>query len=735
MGTKIKYAVYALAAAILFVPIVFMGGVDAGTCFTITGTSVDSDNTGAITPGVVCADASGVLSGYFISDNIGNIYLDHNMPGYANASFDMATGVWSGYAYAPLNAYEYPSSYGTFFDLSNLSTSISTGAITGYAYSSNLGTLYFTGLTQELPPVYLTASVGVKPFGNLISGVPVADLNSGYRVFVTVSSYDGSYVLDQSEFTFGGTISADGNMCYDQVDGTCGNTQSIVHSTGFTYYGEDTSGNLIYYFDIKSLAPTSDMLCNSLDDYENCLAPDTANTYAMSGATVTGDMDRDFVWYYGGKEYASTVTLAASSGMSFAPIYEVDELYPVDVDLSTVANVSVDELYNFEPVFVKNGQAASSYRLEVYYAVDDSNYSFGDVASETSSFNINNPNPGSLWFEDAFDDIGLWTSVEDELAAGAVATVTSYITVNVEGATIHYPSENFFFADLMAGIAEPRTGVIGTVSGLVEEDDVTVVGDVNRMELRDVVFEQVMKVIRGISSTGGNGGSVYSDWTASSDCESLISGGVIYCTGGAGDVVTISGGTVSSSTAKTILVVGADVYIAGNIERSSEDGGVGIIVLEDEDGNGGNLYVGSSVTDLHANIFLDGSVMRANSSGTPYTQSQLTNQLYILGSIISQNTIGGVDAAAGPVCGDGDACSESEAQLYDFGYMSAYQVCYPYTVNPDGSVTVDTSSYEECPGYSASSYEGDWEMQPVIIEYMSPTSDLPVFNVSGSAVR
>jgi len=182
------------------------------------------------------------------------------------------------------------------------------------------------------------------------------------------------------------------------------------------------------------------------------------------------------------------------------------------------------------------------------------------------------------------------------------------------------------------------------------------------------------------------------------------------------------------------VVVGADVYIADDVVKVGKDGGIGIIVLED-DGNGGNLYIGDNVTDLYASIFLDGSVMRADSAGNPYSASELTDQLYISGSIISQNTIGGVDAATGPICGDGSVCSTEEAELYDFGYMSYYQVCYPYTVNADGSVTVDTGSYEVCAGYNASTYEGDYDMQSVIIEYVPPSDKLPVFNVSGVVVR
>ncbi len=743
MGTKIKYAIYVLAAAVLFVPVALTGFVEAeDVCYELDGSSTENANTGSITPDSLCVDISGNITGTFESDNIGTLYLEHDHPSYTNASVDLdAEGdvvYWEGYLYAPLNAYDFPYSYGTAFDLSTVYTDLSDGSVYGCATSPNLGELCFEGITQDLPPVYLTASVSVGTFGNVAGGSPVADMESGYRVFVTVDSYGDSYDLDPDDFSLSGEVteSETSNMCFDQVDGTCGDTEAISHSSDFSYYGQDGDA-LVYYYDIKSYAPTSGALCNYMGDYENCLSPDTSNSYGISTVEIEGVMGRDFVWYYGGAEQeGSTLEMAASTSLSFAPPYEIDDLYPIDMDLDTVTNVSVGETYDFEPSFIKNGEYFAGYDLEIIYSVDDTNYSFGDIASETDEFVLSGPTIGSLASEDAFDEIGLWTSDDEtELVEGSVASVVTYIGVNVEGQAVYYPGQNFFFADLMAGVAEPRIGVIGTVSGLVEEDDVTVVGDVDRMELRDVVFEQVMKVIRGISSTGGSGGTIYSDWTVSSGCESLVSGDVLYCTGsGAGDVVIIKGGDISETTFKTILIVGADAYIANNIEKTGDDGGIGIIVLED-DGYGGNLYVDDGVTDLHVNMFLDGSLMRADASGDTYSESQLTDQLYILGSVISQNTIGGVDAEDGPVCGDGNSCTTEQAKLYDFGYMSYFQVCYPYTVNPDGTVEVDTGSYEYCDDYNPSSYEGDYGRQAVIIEYSSPSENLPVFNVSGSVVR
>ena len=247
------------------------------------------------------------------------------------------------------------------------------------------------------------------------------------------------------------------------------------------------------------------------------------------------------------------------------------------------------------------------------------------------------------------------------------------------------------------------------------------------MELRDVVFEQVMKIIRGISSSYlGYGGVVEDDWTIYSGGEYLVSDSVLYFTGGSGDVVTIKGGAIDDIT-KTILVVGADVYVKNNIYRTGEDGELGIIVLADE-GVGGNMYVEDQVTDLHANIFLDGSLFRADSGGNIYGDAELPNQFYIWGSLISENTIGGADEG---ICGDGSACGDAEA--YDLQMMSSFVTCYPYVDGSFPPEVDDAGDLEECEGYNGSDYllinQPDYWTTPVLIEYRPPSDELPVFNV------
>jgi len=53
------------------------------------------------------------------------------------------------------------------------------------------------------------------------------------------------------------------------------------------------------------------------------------------------------------------------------------------------------------------------------------------------------------------------------------------------------------------------------------------------------------------------------------------------------------------------------------------------------------------------------------------------NQLYLWGSVISENTIGGYDSG---ICGDGSSCSLAQAEAEDFNRMSVFENKKPYAV-------------------------------------------------------
>lgn len=108
--------------------------------------------------------------------------------------------------------------------------------------------------------------------------------------------------------------------------------------------------------------------------------------------------------------------------------------------------------------------------------------------------------------------------------------------------------------------------------------------------------------------------------------------------------------------------------------------------MKDENGHGGNLYINPNVTNLVGTYVLDGSVQSSSDGVTPIgisNISTLKNQLYLYGSFISENTIGG-SRMSPPTCPsllDVASCTLSVAQQYDLNFLRRY---YLYNNTPFG---------------------------------------------------
>jgi|GEM_PF-2122223 len=251
------------------------------------------------------------------------------------------------------------------------------------------------------------------------------------------------------------------------------------------------------------------------------------------------------------------------------------------------------------------------------------------------------------------------------------------------------------------------------------------IGDVSTNILRDTIFKNVSGIIAGAEDKSANDFSeIYSSsgggfGMASTACVGLLqtdayisSAHAIYCKGDVHIHGTPSGDPVTWTEQRTIISVGGDIYIDDDLYNNnallppgSQKPRLGIIALKDLNTNkGGNVYIQSDVTDIQANIFTDGSVFsydnaaNINSAGEPCWTDEKTrhntliNQLYIEGSIASQNTIGGaadvtptlgngkkVSAAEGSYGGSGSACSPNgreQARLYDLNFLRYYGLVF-----------------------------------------------------------
>lgn len=223
-------------------------------------------------------------------------------------------------------------------------------------------------------------------------------------------------------------------------------------------------------------------------------------------------------------------------------------------------------------------------------------------------------------------------------------------------------------------------------------------GDVSTNVLRDQIFKSVQKIIAGITVQPLSGTSsitsldYYSDATKNTnDLKVLLDGKVLYSKG---DVHLSS---LSWTGEKTLIVIGGSVYLDKDLYPVTPAGQsrprLGIISLKDitQPANtqfkAGNVYIDANVKNIQANIFADGSVFSYDKSKSPSVntfgepifaniQEQNTllrkTQLFIEGSVASQNTVGGADNSP-MIKGDGTTATDRfQAQLYDFNYLRQY---------------------------------------------------------------
>jgi hypothetical protein len=101
-----------------------------------------------------------------------------------------------------------------------------------------------------------------------------------------------------------------------------------------------------------------------------------------------------------------------------------------------------------------------------------------------------------------------------------------------------------------------------------------------------------------------------------------------------------------TDTIDSLIIIGWDLMIDKDIlEPLIKKNSKWIIVIKNEAGDGGNIYISDSVKNIESSIFTEWSVFSGESKDTIYNNSaaKLTSlpskQLYIKGSLISRNTI------------------------------------------------------------------------------------------------
>ncbi len=256
-----------------------------------------------------------------------------------------------------------------------------------------------------------------------------------------------------------------------------------------------------------------------------------------------------------------------------------------------------------------------------------------------------------------------------------------------------------------------------------DEEDYSILGAIDVSDLRDKLYEQVVRLTYG--QEGMTGGTLdISDVGSLSTIASLMDDTLFYAEG---DVYVTGGG--GSFEDATLVTLGGDVYIEDDITG----GKLGIISLE-YGGDGGHVYLGHEVTDVYANIYADGSLFSKassyNSEGVPQWSSEdvrieaLLNQIYLKGSLMSRNTAGGSDDPSYPD-GSGGTTTETLAVEYDLNKLRQFRGCKEL----DGSGVPIEGTWELCEeGEELSTYGLDNGIySSLVIEYDPPSGDMPIF--------
>lgn len=201
----------------------------------------------------------------------------------------------------------------------------------------------------------------------------------------------------------------------------------------------------------------------------------------------------------------------------------------------------------------------------------------------------------------------------------------------------------------------------------------------NRSEVRNKIKKNVSLALRNATNA--------TVWTVVTNLNALpvgagavgarvdqwANGSIMYIEKAGGDVVLSTGAV---SWIKTLVVRGANLWVTTDMYYVTNQSILGVVVQKDDAGNGGNLYISPSVTNIVGAYVIDGSVISYNSSELWYSTaaSVLKNQLLVYGTLVSENTIGW-SRASPPICPSllwVGVCTLETAQTYDLNYLRRY---------------------------------------------------------------
>ena len=256
--------------------------------------------------------------------------------------------------------------------------------------------------------------------------------------------------------------------------------------------------------------------------------------------------------------------------------------------------------------------------------------------------------------------------------------------------------------------------------------EVRVFGNITKPELRTLMTRNVASITRNLTSTVPSSGTIsdlsWDAWQVSTWTR-LRNNTVQYfrSTATTGEVPKVNIRWDNLAWNKTLVVEWVDVYINWDI---TWDGILGIIALQ-RNGRGWNIYIDRNVTDIHAMIYADRSVMSARTHNWNFeilsgdwNESLLLNQLYIKWVLFSENTIWGAHNTENLSCPFyvREDCDLAAAAKYDLNYLRRYQMLEE--VDDEWNITIWPRGEQSAGIFDSSNDVRDnLDQYPVILEY------------------
>jgi hypothetical protein len=207
--------------------------------------------------------------------------------------------------------------------------------------------------------------------------------------------------------------------------------------------------------------------------------------------------------------------------------------------------------------------------------------------------------------------------------------------------------------------------------------DISILWNIYKTTVKKDIISNVYSLIKSITADNGtrNIRDLTSFSSSSNSWKKLLKDTVLYFGDLDGSQVVLWDGDEQIDGVKTIIVVWGDLYIQNNMyyQNKSEDI-LGVIVLKDENGKGGNLYIDPSVTNIVWTYIIDKSIISYNWGELDGNTLQdiLKNQLHIFGSVFSENTIWWSRANPVKCPYYVSSCNQEMAQKYDLNFLRRF---------------------------------------------------------------